>query len=145
MFFCITNIKVNIPREHIDNYKEMALEVVKEKDFNSVYEVGNENLQKKVTKLFNKIEENTPSHELCHSAQKYRINNYLPNYKAIMKKIKEGMSVDYEKKVRDLGDDTTEYVKDYTLELVENYAKEFAQEIKGEHMDFIDEERLQER
>ncbi len=35
--------------------------------------------------------------------------------------------------------------KNYTLESVGNYAKEFAQEIKGEPMDFIDEERLQER
>ncbi len=44
----------------------MALEVVKEKGFNSAYEGGNENVQKKVTKLFNKIDENSPRYASLH-------------------------------------------------------------------------------
>ena len=206
------SLKVNMPRQHIDNYKEKALEVVKEKDFNSVYEGGNEKVQKNVIKLFNKIEENTPryaslhgikntkqyteeekkfvytqikdwpnniiipqgkynkedpnwkklpigisgltkrdnkeillrdkedayialNHELCHSAQiKYKVSEYLPNYNAVIKKIKEGMSVDYEKKVRDLGDNTTNYAKEYISYKTLNFFTEGKTEklLKGE-------------
>lgn len=75
------NLRVNLPMEHIDNYKNMALEVVKEKQYNldNDKERGNEIALQHVIKLFDQIDKNTPRYASLHGIKDTR--SYTNDYK----------------------------------------------------------------
>lgn len=74
------SLKVEISKRNID-YKEMALDVVEEKDFNSFYEGGNELAKKQVGKLFDQIDKNTPRYASLHGIRDTK--KYTNNYKRL--------------------------------------------------------------
>ncbi len=76
------SLRVNLPMQHIDKYKKMALDVVREKGFNSVYEGGNERAQQYVTNLFDLIDRNTPRYASLHGVKD--VKQYTENFKKLM-------------------------------------------------------------
>lgn len=60
----LDSLKVSM--QHNIDYKEMALNVVEEKNFNSFYEGGNEIAKKQIGKLFDQIDKNTPRYASLH-------------------------------------------------------------------------------
>lgn len=75
------DLKVDTPISRVVDYKEMAVDVVKEKGFNANYG-GNEVAQKKVMKLFEKIDENTPRYASLHGISNTK--EYTENFKKLM-------------------------------------------------------------
>ena len=75
------DLKVDTPISHANDYKKMATNVVKEKGFNANYG-GNELAQKKVMKLFEKIDENTPRYASLHGISNPK--EYTENFEKLM-------------------------------------------------------------